>query len=81
LRKLDSFQIQIWLNGLAAKGYSESVVRSCFSNVRAIAARNAVTHIHHLGKVMNSVQAEITRPPEAIQKICSLGPKIQSNWI
>lgn len=26
LRKLDSFQIQIWLNGLAEKGYSESVV-------------------------------------------------------
>ena len=34
----DSFQIQIWLNKLAAKGYSESVVRSCFSNVRAITA-------------------------------------------
>jgi hypothetical protein len=27
-----------------------------------IAAQNAVTHIHHLGKVMNSVQAESTRP-------------------
>jgi integrase len=38
LRKLDSFQIQIWLNGLAEKGYSESVVRSCFSNIRAVTA-------------------------------------------
>jgi hypothetical protein len=37
LRKLDSFQIQIWLNGLA-EGYSESVVRSCYSNNRAITA-------------------------------------------
>jgi hypothetical protein len=37
LRKLDSFQIQIWLNGLAER-YSESVVRSCFSNIRAITA-------------------------------------------
>ena len=38
LRKLDSFQIQIWINGLADKGFSESVVRSCFSNIRAITA-------------------------------------------
>ncbi len=38
LRKLDSFQIQIWLNGLAEKSYSESVVRSSFSNIRAITA-------------------------------------------
>ena len=37
LRKLDSFQIQIWLNGLAEE-YSESVVRSCYSNIRAITA-------------------------------------------
>jgi integrase len=37
LRKLDSFQIQIWLNGMAEE-YSESVVRSCYSNIRAIAA-------------------------------------------
>jgi hypothetical protein len=38
LRKLDSFQIQIRINGLAGKGFSESVVRSCISNTRAIAA-------------------------------------------
>ena len=44
-----------------------------------IAAQNAVTHTHHLGKVMNSVQAESTRPsPGAFPKISSLGQKIQS---
>ena len=35
--KLDSFQIQIWLNEMAEQ-YSESVVRSCYSNIRAITA-------------------------------------------
>ena len=37
LNELDSFQIQIWLNSMAEK-YSNSVVRSCFSNIRAITA-------------------------------------------
>lgn len=36
LSKLDTFGIQIWLNGMADKGYSESVVRQCFTNIRAI---------------------------------------------
>jgi integrase len=36
LSRLDTFEIQIWLNGLAEKGYSEAVVRQCFSNIRAI---------------------------------------------
>ena len=36
LRKLDTFGIQIWLNGMADKGYSQSVVRQCFTNIRAI---------------------------------------------
>jgi integrase len=36
LRKLDAFGIQIWLNGLADKGYSQTVVRQCFTNIRAI---------------------------------------------
>ena len=36
LRNLSTFEIQVWLNGLAEKGYSEAVVRQCFSNVRAI---------------------------------------------
>lgn len=36
LKKLNTFQIQIFLNEMADSGYSDSVVRSCFSNVRAI---------------------------------------------
>ena len=36
LRSLSAFESQVWLNGLAEKGYSEAVVRQCFSNVRAI---------------------------------------------
>lgn len=36
LSKLDTFEIQIWLNGLAEKGYSEAVVRQCFINMRSI---------------------------------------------
>lgn len=36
LKKLDTFAIQVWLNGLAGKGYSESVVRHSFTNIRAI---------------------------------------------
>jgi integrase len=36
LRRLDDFGIQIWLNGLADKGYSQAVVHQCFSNIRAI---------------------------------------------
>ena len=36
LRNLSTFEIQVWLNGLAEKGYSGSVVRQCFSNIRAI---------------------------------------------
>ena len=35
LCKLDTFEIQVWLNSLADK-YSQSVVRHCFSNIRAI---------------------------------------------
>jgi integrase len=37
LRNLSTFEIQVWLNNLAGeKGYSQSVVGSCFSNIRAI---------------------------------------------
>ena len=36
LSRLDTFEIQIWLNGLAEKGYSEAVVRQCFTNIRSI---------------------------------------------
>src|SRR5580658_2576236 len=36
LKALNTFGIQVWLNGMAEKEYSESVVRYCFTNVRAI---------------------------------------------
>lgn len=36
LGQLSPFEIQVWLNGLAEQGYSGSVVRQCFSNMRAI---------------------------------------------
>jgi hypothetical protein len=36
LRELSTFAIQVWLNRLVEeKNYSESVVGSCFSNIRA----------------------------------------------
>ncbi len=37
LRNLSTFEIQVWLNNLVEeKDYSDSVVRSCFNNIRAI---------------------------------------------
>jgi len=36
LQEMGTFEIQVWLNGLAEAGYSQSVVRHCFSNIRAI---------------------------------------------
>jgi hypothetical protein len=37
LRNLSTFKIQVWLNKLVEeKDYSNSVVRSCFNNIRAI---------------------------------------------
>jgi integrase len=37
LRNLSTFEIQVWLNKLVEeKDYSDSVVRSCFNNIRAI---------------------------------------------
>ena len=36
LRKLDTFGIQVWLNGMADKNYSQASVRQCFTNIRAI---------------------------------------------
>jgi integrase len=37
IRRLDTFEMQIFLNELSEKGYSEAVVRQCFNNLRAIA--------------------------------------------
>lgn len=57
LRNLSTFEIQVWLNRLAAKGYSESVVRKCFSNMRA------VTHLARKQKFLAEDPAEdVTMP-------------------
>jgi integrase len=57
MRNLSTFEIQVWLNGLAEKGYSESVVRQCFSNVRAI------THMARKQKYLVDDPAEdVTMP-------------------
>jgi len=56
LRNLSTFSIQVWLNGLAER-YSESVVRQCFSNVRAI------THMARKQKYLVDDPAEdVTMP-------------------
>lgn len=36
IRNLGTFEMQIWLNNLAERGYSQTVVLKCFSNMRAI---------------------------------------------
>ena len=36
LRKLETFGIQVWLNSMADKNYSQALVRHCFTNMRAI---------------------------------------------
>jgi hypothetical protein len=32
LRRLDTFGIQVWLNGMVDKEYSQATVRLCFTN-------------------------------------------------
>jgi hypothetical protein len=57
LRQLGTFEIQVWLNGLAEKGYSQSVVRHCFSNIRAI------THLAKKQKYLSEDPGEdVTMP-------------------
>lgn len=64
LRNLSTFEIQVWLNGLVEeKDYSESVVRSCFSNIRA------VTHLARKQKFLvddpgEDVTLPLTKPVE-----------------
>jgi integrase len=64
LRELSTFAIQVWLNGLAGdKNYSESVVGSCFSNIRAI------THLARKQKFLaddpgEDVTMPLTKPVE-----------------
>jgi integrase len=65
LKKLNSFQIQIFLNEMAAKGYSDSVVRSCFSNIRAI-TRMAKKHKYiaeNPGEDVTMPQAKMAEKP------------------
>lgn len=65
VRELDSFQIQIWLNQLAEKGYSDAVVRSCFSNMRAITrmARKQKFINDDPGEDVNMPQAKMAQRP------------------
>jgi hypothetical protein len=64
LRNLSTFEIQVWLNGVAEKGYSESVVRKCFSNMRA------VTHMARKQKFLADDPAEDVKMPltEPVEK-------------
>jgi integrase len=65
LRKLDAFQIQLWLNGMAEQGYSEAVVRSCFSNIRAITrmARKQKYIAENPGEDVSMPQARLAEKP------------------
>jgi integrase len=58
LSKLDTFQIQIWLNGLAEQGYSEAVVRQCFTNMRS------VTRLAKKQKYLSEDPAEDIKMPQ-----------------
>lgn len=58
LRKLDTFGIQIWLNALAERGYSQAVVRHCFTNMRA------VTHIAKKQKYLTEDPGEDVTMPQ-----------------
>ena len=65
LRNLSTFEIQVWLNKLVEeKDYSDSVVRSCFNNVRA------VTHLARKQKFLSEDPGEDVVMPitKAIKK-------------
>jgi integrase len=65
LRNLDTFGIQIWLNGLAEKDYSQAVVRQCFSNMRAIThmAKKQKFLIENPGEDVTMPQTKQTEKP------------------
>ncbi len=65
LCKLDAFQIQLWLNSMAEQGYSEAVVRSCFSNIRAITrmARKQKYITENPGEDVSMPQAKLAEKP------------------
>ncbi len=58
LRNLRTFEIQVWLNNLVEeKDYSDSVVRGCFNNIRAI------THLARKQKFLSEDPGEdVTMP-------------------
>jgi integrase len=58
LSRLDTFEIQIFLNGLAEKDYSEAVVRQCFNNIRAI------TKLAKRQKYLSEDPGEDTKMPQ-----------------
>jgi integrase len=69
LRNLSTFEIQVWLNKLVEeKDYSDSVVRSCFNNIRA------VTHLARKQKFLTEDPGEdVTMPITKITKKPVLG--------
>ncbi len=69
LRNLGTFEIQVWLNNLVEeKDYSDSVVRSCFNNIRAI------THLARKQKFLTEDPGEdVTMPITKITQKPVLG--------
>ena len=66
LRILSTFEIQVWLNKLVEeKDYSDSVVRSCFNNIRAIThlARKQKFLTEDPGEDVNMPITKITKKP------------------
>jgi integrase len=66
LRNLSTFEIQVWLNKLVEeKDYSDSVVRSCFNNIRAIThlARKQKFLAEDPGEDVNMPITKITKKP------------------
>jgi integrase len=74
LSRLDAFEIQIWLNGLAEKGYSEAVVRQCFINIRS------VTRLAKKQKYLSEDPAEDIKMPQtkSVEKPVMLREQILS---
>jgi integrase len=66
LRNLSTFEIQVWLNKLVEeKDYSDSVVRSCFNNIRAIThlARKQKFLAEDPGEDVNMPITKLTKKP------------------
>jgi integrase len=66
LRNLSTFEIQVWLNRLVEeKDYSDSVVRSCFNNIRAIThlARKQKFLTEDPGEDVNMPITKLTKKP------------------